>query len=586
MIGSPSSTSGLTIDILGTASTKSLVGNICVFEYTQDGKEHFALGQINEVTLQNIWTQDPTMRGIIRQKGQVYPITERQDVHTANMSVSSVFANHAGIIGPSMLGTVPSTGTMIKLLDEGMMQSLLGQFSNELFYLGKAYGTSIKMPMWFKHFGKGAQSAQEAYHIGIFGKTGSGKSIMSIMMTIGYARHKEMSIFILDPQGQFTKEFKKEPIKQLFEKNIERTIEFINLHNMVLSGDELFEKILINSNFLRNWASIKHPENQKVAFRIIKNILKGNNIKPWDYHKDESFGKVWGKLSTDDHLHRVIYTSDESRQTMANTMESANLEEVRTDWRKITNLFSYGDNGGKKKIKDLVESLLIKQTNGKILIIDLCDSNIPPDIYWTEDIKHIIIGELLSELSKAAENQYKEEKLLNTLVIIDEAHRLAPRDKFENEQLEYVKSILIDSIRTTRKYGLGWLFISQSLSSLHKEIINQLRIYVFGYGLAWGVEYQALRELMGGQEEAIKLYRLFKDPHTSLGDREYSFMTQGPISPLSFSGTPLFITSLKYDDEFIRVNFQNTSQETPTKLEHNEESTKESTVDGTVPHKE
>jgi DNA helicase HerA-like ATPase len=67
-------------------------------------------------------------------------------------------------------------------------------------------------------------------------------------------------------------------------------------------------------------------------------------------------------------------------------------------------------------------------------------------------------------------------------VIIDEAHRLAPQEHIENEELEQIKESLIDAIRTTRKFGLGWLFISQTLSSLAREILNQTRIYIFGFG--------------------------------------------------------------------------------------------------------
>ncbi len=39
VIGSPSSTANLTIDILGTAVNKRLVGGLSVFEYDQDGQE-------------------------------------------------------------------------------------------------------------------------------------------------------------------------------------------------------------------------------------------------------------------------------------------------------------------------------------------------------------------------------------------------------------------------------------------------------------------------------------------------------------------------------------------------------------------
>jgi len=99
------------------------------------------------------------------------------------------------------------------------------------------------------------------------------------------------------------------------------------------------------------------------------------------------------------------------------------------------------------------------------------------------------------------------------------------------------------------------MFISQTLSSLHREILNQIRIFVFGFGLAWGIERQALWEIIGGATEALKLYQNFRDPQSGLGKREYPFMTKGPISPLSFSSTPLFFNALNYPNEFIEDNF-------------------------------
>ena len=100
------------------------------------------------------------------------------------------------------------------------------------------------------------------------------------------------------------------------------------------------------------------------------------------------------------------------------------------------------------------------------------------------------------------------------------------------------------------------MFISQTLSSLHREILNQIRVFIFGFGLAWGVERQALWEIIGGATEALKLYQNFRDPQSSLGRKEYPFMTIGPISPLSFSGTPLFFNALNYPDEFMKINFK------------------------------
>lgn len=574
VIGSPSSTGSLTIDILGAAADKRLVGNLSFFTYNQDGRNHYALGQITEIELRNVWTEDPTMRGLIRQKERVDPVTEKQDTHTAKMMVSAVFGEESGQFKPSILGTVPSTGTPISLMNEELMNNLLHKYRSELFYLGKVYAstTKVKMPMWFRHFGD-VQSggAGEAYHIGIFGKTGSGKSILALTMMLGYARHKRMSLFVFDPQGQFSKQLNRPEIRSILKNKISREVEIVNLYNLILTGEELFKKILINSDFLRRWCNIIHPDNQNRAVLQIERILKGQterprgqqqlnpaskSFNPWDYYRREAFDQVWNAILAQDLIQKQIYTSEDSRNAMVQTMQGVNVEEAYGEWKRIANLFSYQGKKKPRKIKDIIEEVVDKgKIEGKFLVIDLSETSVPEDIFWNDQMRYVVIGEFLSRLQKEAEKLYKKDELLDTLVILDEAHRLAPREKTDNEQSERLKALLIDAIRTTRKYGLGWMFISQTLSSLDKEIINQIRIYIFGYGLGWGIERQSLREIIGGAEESIRLYQNFNDPQSSLENPEYSFMTIGPISPLSFSGTPLFFTAFNYPEEFIKTNF-------------------------------
>jgi hypothetical protein len=571
VIGSPSSTGGLTIDILGTAVNKRLVGNLSIFNYIQEGDEHYALGQITEITMKNVWSEDPTMRGLIRQKGRVDPITERQDVHTANMMVSSVFCRSSSALEPSILGTVPSTGTSIKLLDENIMNALLADYLQEIFYLGRAYGTNIKMPMWFKHFGSGPMGAGEAYHIGVFGKTGSGKSVLAKMMMLGYARHKNMAIFILDPQGEFSRDLKNQTqIKGILEEKLERNIEVYDLHNLVLTGWELFKRILVNSGFFER-LGIYNETNKMQAANEVQRALRGvrrratsqtslssssssttsREIPPFKAYKREAFDRFWAALGDDQVLAR-IYTSKDLRERVRSAYDNSDPEEFYELWKKVANLFKFEGKPNVVKIGDLVKE--IGEGGGRIVVIDLSETDVPQDILWSDSIRLIVIGEFLGKISREAKTRYKENNLLNCLVIIDEAHRLAPREKTENEDLERVKAILIDAIRTTRKYGLGWMFISQTLSSIDKRIIEQIRTYVFGFGLGWGVERQALLEIIGGQKEALSLYQMFRDPQSSLGEREYPFMTIGPISPLSFSGTPLFFNALEYPDEFLKIN--------------------------------
>ena len=92
---------------------------------------------------------------------------------------------------------------------------------------------------------------------------------------------------------------------------------------------------------------------------------------------------------------------------------------------------------------------------------------------------------------------------------------MAPREDPENQEKKAIRGLLIDAARTTRKYGVGWMFISQTLSSLHRGIVEQLRIFFFDFGLGMGQEFRALSELVGGRSKALDLYQLFRDPHSA-----------------------------------------------------------------------
>src|SRR3989442_10952455 len=75
VVGSPSTTKELALDIMGTAVGRKLVGELAILPFSQDSAAHYALGQITEVKLRNIWHEDPTMRSLIRQRGKVDAIS-------------------------------------------------------------------------------------------------------------------------------------------------------------------------------------------------------------------------------------------------------------------------------------------------------------------------------------------------------------------------------------------------------------------------------------------------------------------------------------------------------------------------------
>jgi len=565
-IGSPSSTGELSLDILGTAVKKKLVGELAFFTFLQDGNPNYALGQITEIQLRNIWLEGPTMRSLVRQRGLVNPVSEQQDTHLGQMIISAVFSNESDKFEPSLLGTVPATGTFIKLATDQILDCLLERYRDEIFYLGKVYGSAPKLPLWFKHFGTGPHGAGEAYHIGFFGKTGSGKSVLAMMAIIAYARYSNMGIFILDPQGQFALSLKnKEEISDMIHilnsdvlESFGRKHKIFDLKNLRLDRWEIFTELLREYRFFFK-LGIKSFEYQDiVADDIVEFLRKESSIrldnldrvalkKVLEYlHK--AIEKIYGQKSG---IERVKKFIEETLEDLQNDK----LSSIISNWEKVSKFFTAGDD---KKTPEQIVWQSLYPDDRPIIVIDL--SQKPDEVeqhIWDSKIKPLLIDRFIQAITTMAEVAYqkKEQGNLNTLVLIDEAHRLAPREKQANERNEKIKNRLIDATRTTRKYGLGWIFISTTLSSLHREIIGQLRILFFGFGLAFGPEFISLREYVG-DPKALKLYQSFRDPHSAfdIESRQYAFMTIGPISPLSFAGTPLFFTAFNTPRDFLKNN--------------------------------
>lgn len=586
VIGSPSSTTNVALDILASAVNKKLVGELAVFQYQQEDSAHIALGQITEVTLRNVWHEDATMRSLIRQRGRVDAVSERQDTHLGQMTLSAVFAANGNTYKPSILGTVPATGTGIHLADDQVLDQLLSPYSNQLSYLGKVYSSKPKLPLWFKHFGRGPDGAGEAYHLGIFGKTGSGKSVLAKMIIMAYAKFPQMGILVIDPQGEFSKELEggsapgnfQLPMKEVISKQ-HKPISVYSVRNIVLDRWELFGQILYESRFFER-LSISRGNNRQLAIDELTDRLKKARITLSNLYTRDSFQKAWDLLG-DDSVQKVFYKQAEARERFKSVYNEADADDFyNNQWLPVAHLFRE-DRKGAKKVETIIWELLdLNQHVRPIIVIDLSSESViiqqktdarplaqamgieesfhseSANVLWNDMIQALVIKRLLQGIETIAEQAYGQDQNLNTLVVMDEAHRLAPREEPEEEELNGVRSLLIDAVRTTRKYGLGWMFISQTLSSLHREIVGQVRIFFFGFGLSMGNEFKSLSELVGGRNKALDLYQLFRDPHSSFSteSREYSFMTIGPVSPLSFAGTPLFFNVFNNVDEYLKAN--------------------------------
>ncbi|CAD5951922.1 helicase HerA domain-containing protein [Planktothrix agardhii] len=566
-VGSPSNTTEILLDINQKSEKKRNLGQLVCLIQPQEQEHLVVIGQISEIETKNRWHEDLTFRGIIKRRGSLPHLSGKADVRTAKLNVQACFSIAPdGKISEGTLGTSPATGTPIFSVRDEILDKLLEQYRNQIIYLGHAYATDVKMPLWLKHFDRGEGGAGEAYHIGVFGKSGSGKSGLAAYMLLGYAKHENMGIIFIDPQNQFASDTDL-PFK-LHEslRNLGRKVEVYSLTNQIRLGIDkdkknvgLFTSLLLKTDFYKN-LGIKHSENQEDAAKQVKKIItyilsdsKTELKKP----PENLLPQLINLLKNDNNALQIIYATPQPRKRLESTLDDISndpreLQRLQQEiWKPVLDLFLENDSKGNKRTSlwYIIEQAAT-DVQKPIVFLDIKGEG--TTFADNEEIKALILREISITLKVAGEKAFKNNKKLNCLICLDEAHRFV-KSSFgndDNSEMSNLTRAFVDGVRTTRKYGLGYMFITQTIASLHKEIIQQLRLYAFGYGLTSGSEYRQIEELVS-DKQALSLYKSFVDPQSN---KQYPFMFLGPISPLSFTGSPLFIQMFTEFSQFKDAN--------------------------------
>lgn len=560
VVGSPSTNTELTLDILDSSTNARLVGALVGFTWSQseppqseDSPLAAVLGQITSVEMRNRWHEDQTFKNIIKSNNVLPSITPAQDTRTAVMKVGGCFVrNPDGTYSHGDIGSVPSTGTNVNLVQQHFLDSVLAFCKEDLFMLGRAYGSPVAFPMWFKHFGSGIHGVGEAYHIGIFGKTGSGKTGLAKMLLTAYARHTSMGILIIDPQGEFSIEMSGNTVGQqeldlvdILENRLNRHIIRLPISKIRLDSWKLFEELLVGSRFFDVELGVRGETQRFAAINSLMRELRRN------YRIDQLMTETCARsiLNVLQKNAKRIYSSPPFAEKLRNDIDELTGagfgEFYRRLWQPITELFNSGPD--KLGLNDIVRRLVESGNRNKpVVVVDLSSqSGIQ---LWSETLQNRVISHLAAAIiAESSKTLGESENTANTLIILDEAHRFVPSggESQLDDQTRELRSELKRAVRETRKYGVGWMFISQTMQGLDMEILMQLRAMFLGHGLAFGLEFQRLRDLAGGDEESMTLYRSFRDPQSAIDMRskEFPFMAIGPISPMPFSGKPIFFSA-------------------------------------------
>ena len=585
-VSSPSSNTELTLDIVDEATQTRLVGALVGLAWKQsDAKEGAnpdttaVLGQITSVEMRNRWHEDQTFKNIVKSRGEVPAITKLQDTRTAKMKVGGCFVQRGkSEYSHGDLGSVPATGAEVKLVRQDFLdgpKGVLKSCKEDLFYLGTDYAGNIKFPMWFKHFGSGDHGVGEAYHTGIFGKTGSGKTNLAKMLLAAYGRHRKMGILVIDPQGEFSLkmgeakdgdnggEFTLEmdgkqdgdqerehglDLHKLLNEECDREVKRIRIEQLQLDNWALLEDLLEEFRFVQRVLRVRGSDNAATALRVLMGYLRSQNLE-WLTNP----ACMQGALKELQERAEEVYNTPGARKRFEDDMKRISEEfrrgnEFADVWRLIMSMFAGGD--GKRKIGELVSDLVRGAGSKPIIVLNLAGGR--KHARYAEALQKRIISYVANQIVEESAKTLGTGSTANALVVLDEAHRFAPayvRDTSADGD-RMLRDELKRAVRETRKYGVGWMFISQTMMGLDTELLMQLRTMFFGYGLAFGLEFQRLRELAGGDYDAMDLYRSFRDPHSAMDAKlkQFPFMAIGPISPMPFSGQPLFFSAFNPDD--------------------------------------
>ena len=569
LVGSPSTTAKVTVDIVEEATGVPLHGQLVSLTHQLDNRVLIALGTVTEIKTSNRWHEDPNMRGVLKRHGSLPHLSAVGDVRTADVLVQAAYSAEtrdpsAG--GPpeessGSLTMSPTTGSSVNRVTDEFLGSLLRKHADETVYIGKIFKMdSVRLPVILRDFSPtAAGGAGEAYHTGIFGMTGSGKSVFASYLLAVQLRHENLGVIVMDPQGQFTNETDLTFSLQDWARQHGRTVRVHSISNDLRLPQDAFllTDLLANTRFFRDLLSVKSSEHRESAKAEFTRFLQSQTH--WDeMSADELLRAVCQAFAADMRALTRVYASDVSRNRLLGCLTEIVSDETQMNqalelFEPLHSLFTPTnlDGGRRVSLEGLLRGLLDPEASSRQYIVLDFSAGQGSSLLDSTAVQARILRVVCRTLNRRAEELYRAGHSLNTLVVFDEAQRFASSEP-EDDEAERLAERLVDYVRTTRKYGLGWMFITQEVGSLRRGIYSQLRVRCFGYGLTSGSELARLRETIG-DPSALELYRSFVDPH-AVTPRQYSFMLTGPVSPLSFTGAPVFTSVYTDFEEFRRDN--------------------------------
>lgn len=560
IIGSPNSTTTFTVDILETARDRALDHAWVTFEVVErfNGKAYRkrALCQLGGIVTRNRWHEDPVIRAVIKHQGALPALSGESDLTSAQLTALGIFLldDDGRVRRRTTLSTPPPSGTPVYPATAAALEALV-HTEPGIFYAGQSPGDGLPVPLTLRHFGPTDEGGfGEAVMLGVFGQTRSGKSILALQLLAGFAANPHMGLLVIDPQGEFGRDrFASGDRRVDFSLHRmlgalrhDRPVTVTTTDEVALEGGDAFTELLRRAGFFES-LGFKGANKEREAAERLAGLLaeltssegKRRPIRDLRSADLPLLVKDLARFADVIYASRPGTTPGEGQRAM-DVLARYQLDEARLKRVWLQALTAFRTDGGRTPLSQLIQRVL---TERAVVVLSLAHEGAH------DAVPYFLLNEILTRLRQVIHRSFQRGQTSNALVVLDEAHLFAGEHATETSDGARTRSMLAQSVRMTGKYGVGWMFITQTLHDFDKIILRQLQVKIFGQGFKIGADREYVETELG--KEGFARYCSLPDPKRT---GRYTFMLTGPIVALGSLGTPLVLQGFRGSDDLIRAN--------------------------------
>lgn len=467
----------LEVTILTRAKGESLVGRLVSLPIVSNKGETIVLARIVDVGMVNPIHNDGHFHQVIADNGGVDYYSGDCDVWNAVVDVVSAIDKDSEEF--TAITSPPHSGSRLRFVD-AEMQALFRLEKTHYFNIGHLPGQPDNLiSLTNRSFGKYEDGGYgEAKHCVVIGQNGSGKTVIALAKLAGQlVANPLMGCLVPDTAGDITKGGSHSKGDFIF-----------NFNELLAEGGRVAEQIPIDEIRLTSkpgWARFTAPflrSQFNMAVDKAEELARRLSDILFDKKVEISKAEASDVLDAVAQWIEKVYTGSKRKEKLEEVQEIQDNERLRAVFcdryeEDVAHFFR-----GSYVVDDLIQGFL---TDGRIYLINMAS--------LSEKDQQLVMYEIFSKVKRTAEVEFKMRgTTFNGIIALDEGPRWVPEGAGDE-----VSSTIVDAYNTTRKYGIGWMIISQRVASIKKDVVAQAHTLYFGRGLGVGADLEHLKNSIG-----------------------------------------------------------------------------------------